>query len=159
MSRLLQNTKNLALLTETLEPKEKIYVQSRVQGSLPVVAARVAGYANPESKASQLEQSTRVRSAIEYSIRVESNKIAITRDDCLAGLMDAVNMSATAAELTSAWKEIAKMQGYYAPTEQNVNVTKREMVAKLDDSKLMEMAAIDGDYELVDFDDPVAATA
>lgn len=152
MSLVLTNVKNAALLNESLEAKEKLYVQARVQGSLPVAAARVAGYASPESRASQLESSTRIRAAIEYAIRVDAAKVNITREDCIRGFLDAASMSSTAAEYTAAWKEITKMHGYYAPTETNINVTKREAISTKSDDELLEMAAIDADYEIVEFE-------
>jgi hypothetical protein len=92
-------------------------------------------------------------------VRVEARKLSITREDVLAGLMDAVNMAATSAELTGAWREIGKVIGAYAPTE--VKVSKRisvvrEQVAQMTDEELAKLGAIEGEYEVLDFEEAEA---
>lgn len=150
---ILSDTKAHHYLVSGLEPKQRIYVDARAQGTPPVASARIAGFADPEAKAMVLEQDLTIRSAIEYTVRIASHKLQLTKNDVINGMLDAVRLASTAAEVTGAWREIGKLIGAYEPVrvETNVNVTiTREKIAQLSDEELAKMAAIDGEFVVLE---------
>lgn len=153
----LQDQKSLALALQTLNAKERQYVELRLQGALPNAAARGAGLEPAHQHAERLEKDERVRAVVEYSLRVKSHQMQITREDVLAGLMDATRMASTATELTGAWREIGKIIGAYEPTKIDVNVTKREQLETVSDEELAQLAAIEGEYQVLTFDENYSA--
>ena len=144
---------SLQHLLESLNPKERLYVQARAQGSVPAAAARVAGYVDPDTKAGELEQNTMVRTAIEYVLRVQAHEQVFTKRDVVNGIHDAIHVAGTAGEKISGWKEIGKIEGHYAPTKVKVEGEIRhtkEAVQKLSDEELAQMAAIEGEFVRLD---------
>lgn len=148
--------KSLHYLLESLAPKERLYVEARVRGSVPVVAARLAGYADPDEAARELESREMVRAAVEYGIRVAAYELKITRDDVVNGLLDAIRSASTAGEQIAGWKEIGKLLGHYAPTKSEVSVEHKagkEAVKKLSDEQLAKMAAVDAEFVRLEDDE------
>jgi phage terminase small subunit len=150
------DAKSLAFLLEALDSKQRLYVDARVHGSVPQQAARVAGYADPDAAAARLEKDSTVLMAVEVSLRMSVRKHAVTKEDVIAGLMDALRISTTATEQIAAWREIGKIVGAYEPTVININkiVThKQEQLRQLPDTELAKLAggAIDAEYEVLDF--------
>lgn len=151
----LRATKSRALAIENLSTQEVAYVESRLVGNPPVVAARIAGMDDPAEDSVRLEKDLRVRAAIEASVKLNVYERQLTRDDVLAGFMDAVNMSQTATELVAAWREIGKVIGAYEPQKIELTARNKEQLQELNDSDLAKIAAIEGEYSLVDFDEDV----
>lgn len=151
-----QREKSFAL--DTLTQGERQYVEARVHGSAPVVAARMAGFEDPDQRALALERDARVKQAIESTLKVATLEKSLTREDVLAGLMDATSMAATATELVAAWREIGKVIGAYEPQKVDLTITTRQQMEQMDDAELMKAAAIEGEYELVEFKDEEQST-
>lgn len=126
-------------------------MESIVQGSTPVAAARIAGYKDPSSMARSLEKDERIRLAVEYTLRNQLHELEFTREDVLRGFYDAIRMASSAAEMIAGWREIAKIQGLYAPQRMEIDVTHREALARMSDSELAQAAAIDAEF--VELDD------
>ena len=152
MSVVVSDRANLHYLEQLLEPKERLYVESRAQGSPPEAAARVAGYKDAAAKAQQLEADDKVITALQYYLRVQRHAEEYTRQDVANGIRDAIDVASTANEMISGWKEIGKLYGHYAPEKREVT-HKKAPVEQLTDEELAEMAAIDGEYEVLDFED------
>lgn len=153
----LGDRKSHAFLMASLDTKQKLYVESRVLGSVPVVAARVAGYRNPDKKVVELENEPQIRMAVELSVRLKARETEITRDDVVGWMMDALRNSVTATEQLNAAKEIGKLLGHYEPTRVDINKTvtlKQEQLRSMDDADLLRIAkdTIDGNYEILDFE-------
>lgn len=138
---------------DTLTSKEVLYVEGRLAGSPPTVAARMAGMSDPFEDGARMEKDLRIRDAMEATIKLATAERQLTRDDVLAGLMDAVHMSATATELVAAWREIGKVIGAYEPTRVDLNITNQRQLQELDDAQLAKVAAIEGEYTVLDFAD------
>lgn len=138
--------------SQGLSTKEVLYCDNRLSGSPPAVAARMAGLPNPDEESKRLEKSATVRKYMEASIQVETHNRGITRDDVLAGLMDATNMASTATELVAAWREIGKIIGAYEPKKVDVNITDTRQLQEQSDEDLARLAAIDGEYQVLDFE-------
>lgn len=156
-SPIIRQAKRKDTALEQLSSGEVTYVESRLMGNPPVVAARMAGLRNPENEAKRLEKDVRVRDALEASVKMNVYERKLTRDDVLAGLMDAVNMASTATELVSAWREVGKVIGAYEPQKVDVTHRNQEQMREMSDNELAELAAIEGEYELVEFSEPSAS--
>ena len=128
-------------------------MECRIAGNPPVVAARLAGFREPRREAVAMEKNLAVKDAIEYTLKERTYQRTLTRNDVLAGLMDAVNMAQTATEMVAAWREIGKVIGAYEPTKLDVQITKPEQLRELNDRELLELSAIEG--ELVDFNESI----
>lgn len=148
----LQAAKDLALSTEILSNQESQYVAARMMGNPPVVAARVVGYPDPIERSMELETDLRIKDAMLNAGKLKSYERRLTRDDVLAGFMDAVRMSSTATELVGAWREIGRVIGAYEPRKIDITVTHQEQLQEMDDKALAQLAAIDGEYEVLDFE-------
>lgn len=141
--------KSLRVVLDSLAPKQQLYVSARVQGSMPVVAARLAGYVNPDEAAAELEQDAIVRTAIEYMIRADAHSRKVTRQDVVNGIKDAINIAGTAGEQIAGWREIARIEGHYAPTKVQVGGEVKhiqEQVAGMTDAELAKAAAEDVEF-------------
>lgn len=144
-----QRSKSAAL--STLSEAEQTYVEARINGSAPVVAARIAGMDPPDERAMALERDERVKQAVAAAVKVATLEKTLTREDVLAGLMDAVNMAATATEMVAAWREVGKVIGAYEPQKIDMTITTRQQMEQMDDDDLLRAAAIEGEFELVEF--------
>ena len=153
LTKPLADAKSYNYLMAALEPRQRTYVDARCQGSVPVVAARIAGYADPDAMAETLEKDLTVRTALEYAIRKLAHEVNVTRNDVVNMMQDAFRVAATSGEMTAAAREIGKIIGAYAPVEihtrSDVRIT-QEKIQGMSDEELARMAAIDGTAERVD---------
>lgn len=152
-SPVLYDQKALHLALETLSAKEKVYVDLRLQGALPNAAARAAGLEPASERAEKLERDPRILAAMEYTVKVQAHRVRLTRDDVVAGLLEATRMAATATELVAAWREIGKIIGAYEPLKIDISTGSRTQLEALPDEELARLAAIEGEFEVLDFDD------
>lgn len=138
---------DLATARDALSRQERLYVQSRLEGSAPAVAARIAGIEDHRC----LESAPRIRNALQSAARVARHARRIQREDVVAGFLDAVHMSATATELVNAWREIGRICGLYEPVRIDLNITKQQDFAQMSDAELLELT--EGDYQVLDFEE------
>lgn len=143
---------------DMLEPRQRKYVEARLNGLEPRAAARSAGYS--ASYAGNLVYSTLERNPVIKVILRESGRAALknlclTRESVLHGLMDAVDTSATATELTNAWREIGRVIGAYEPEKIQIDVN-NIAPDELRTMPLHELAALadmqgvfDGEFRIV----------
>lgn len=151
--------KSHAFLMEALSPQQRIYVESRALGSVPVVAARVAGFPDPDYTALEIERDPTVRLAVEAAIRMRAHQTRVTRLDVENGLLDAVRMAENSTELRAAWRELGLLGGHYDQTKK-VEVEVKQSSEQLQkqmksapDGELARMAVIEGEYEILDFEE------
>ncbi len=152
MSKILSDMRSYEYLLKGLgNGKKRKYVELRTKGALPLPAARQAGFPDPLKAAERMEKDLEVRTAIEYGVRVSAHEARVTRDDVIAGLKDAVAMATTASEMVQAWREIGKLIGAYEPTRIELSgQIDHNTVTELPDEKLLELAAIDGEFLVLD---------
>lgn len=160
----LGDRKSHAFLMAALDSKQRMYIEARTLGSVPVAAARMAGYKKPDETALELERDTTVRTALEISIRLKAREHQVTRDDVLGMLQDAYRNAVTATEMVNAAKEIGRLLGHYEPQKIDIQKTvtlKQEQLKSLSDEDLLRLTkdAIDGDFELLDFEPEPAYAA
>jgi len=144
-------------VTGELTPKQRLYVEARALGSVPVVAARIAGFKKADMAAVELEADSMVRQALDMQVRVKARERAITREVVLDWMMDAMRNASTSSEQLAAAREIGKMLGFYEPAKVQVNTTievrKQELMTKSAD-ELLALAgdSIEGQFRLLDFE-------
>ena len=110
-------SKNLAKSLLKLRPKERIYVQSRLEGLTQVASAAAAGYANPKQNAHRLEKQENIQKAMVEAMDEIAEEVGFTRKEAHDMLMSAYQNAATAAEQISAVKEMINLHGLAAPKQ------------------------------------------
>ena len=129
-----------------LTPKQRLYLDNRVQGMSVKMAASAAGYNADSSRVyKDLEKHPRIASLLTSATKSAFNDIVITRGEVLQGFMDAVTAAQSSTELVMAWREIGKVIGAYSP-EVKINITAditAEKVRNMDDEALLEMAEME----------------
>lgn len=132
---------------DALSENQRTYVELRVQGKSPEEAYRALGLYDKKSiQVDRYEDHPKIRLAIAEINRKAVKDLAITRNDVLEGLMDAVRASATSAELTAAWREIGRIIGAYEPIKVAVehDVYTPESLRELTDAQLAQVASLQG---------------
>ncbi len=159
----LTDRKSHAFLMAALDQKQKLYVEARMLGSVPVVAARMAGYKSPDESALELERDPTVRMAVEVSVRMQAREAKVTREDVLGWMQDAMRNATSSTEQLNAAKEIARLLNFYEPVRVDINKTvtmRQEQLRSLSDEELLKLSrdTVDGEYQLLDFQpEPVNA--
>ena len=132
---------------------QKRYVEARLQGLTAAAAERAAGICKTNTST---EKNPKIRAAIRYLIRESTASVEeLTKSDVMTGMMDAVNSSATAAELVMAWREIGKLIGAYEPEKRILEIRDytQDELRSVPDKDLLKLAggkmqgAVDADFE------------
>lgn len=145
----LQLAKDNATYISGLNHRERLYAEARMLGSPPVAAATIAGCMNPNVEADALEANPLIRNLLCNQVRSNMLSRKLSKEDVLAGFMDAVHASSNSMELVAAWREIGKVLGVYAPEKVDVSDARRDDLRRLPDKELLSL--IEADYEVVDF--------
>lgn len=132
-----------------LTAKQRSYVEHRAAGKSPRDAIKLVC---PDRSVStheltrDWEELPKVRAALAAINREALQKMVVTREDVIAGLMDATRAAATATELVMAWREIGKIIGAYEPVKLVVehDVYTPETLATLTDAQLAQIAGLEG---------------
>lgn len=119
-----------------LTDQQRLYVDGRLAGLTPYASCKAAGYSGPESSAYRLERTPKVADAMAAASQVARVQLDMGKDDVLAGLMEALNASANATEMTNVWKEIGKIIGVYQPMKLEVT----HDIGEMTQDKLMTLS-------------------
>lgn len=143
MAKVLQMPK-----AEELNDQQRSYVNLLASGMNKTAAAAGAGYKNPGIRGCELYATPHVRAAIEEARKVTAQRNLVTRDQVVQGFLDAVRAAANSLELVAAWREIAKLFGYYEPEKIEKKITliaerRIEDLRQLPDNELAELLGID----------------
>jgi hypothetical protein len=152
---------------DMLDPRQRQYVALRLEGRAPRDAALSAGYSDDYARNhayNLLERHPVIKVILRETGRAALKNLCLTREHVLHGLMDAVDTSATATELTNAWREIGKVIGAYEP--QKVQIDINDVTPdELRTMPLVELAALadmqgifDGEFRVVNDDADEAAS-
>lgn len=136
-------TSPLHYLTE----QQKIFVNAIIKGKAPNIAARMAGYSQPDNQCYTIAKSPKVQAAIQYLYKKYEKAGDVSRKKVMDGMLEAIDMAklqADAGNMIAGWREIAKMCGYYAPEVKKVevNITAKRVIDKLEtlsDADLLQM--------------------
>jgi len=158
MSRELVVKRDVQTMLDACAPMQRLYAEARLHGMSPLDAAKAAGLASPSVQAHSYEKHPKIAPIIRMSDSQSLERYQLSRDDVISGFMDAVQSAGSSTELTSAWREIGKMLGHYAPETINHKVTVENMtlnkLESMSDADLAELAEMDDftlsrDHELV----------
>jgi hypothetical protein len=129
---------------EGLNTRQRAYVEHRLKGLAPKPAAAAAGFSPSyvsQQTMNHLERHPRIKVILREMGKRALKRLALTRDDVLHGLMDAVDGAATSTELTNAWREIGKVIGAYEP--EKIKISLEDMGGEdLQSMSVQELAAI-----------------
>lgn len=113
--------------------------QAAIRAGYGAAGARVAAY--------RLLTNVAVSSLIEARRQADATRLCIGRENVLAGLLEAVEMAReerNPAGMIAGLREIAKLQGYYAPTSVKVDldltgVAERSRLEAMTDAELLAL--------------------
>ena len=111
-----------------LSPKHQAFVTEYVLSNNGAKSAVAAGYSARSAPvtASRLLRKANVQLALRARHQEIETQLQITRQGVLDGLQEAVELARAQANPTAligAWREIAKMCGYYAPERKHVELS------------------------------------
>jgi hypothetical protein len=109
-----------------LTDQQRLFVDQIIKGKAPGVAARIAGYANPEIQGHAIVKSPKVQAAIKYLYKKHEKASDMTRKKVMDGMLEAIDMArmqADAGVMVSGWREIGRMCGYYAPEVKKIDIS------------------------------------
>ena len=133
-----------------LSPRHQAFCNEYVLSKNGAKSAVAAGYSARSAPvtASRLLRKANVQSALRARRQEIETQLQITRQGVLDGLGEAVEMARAQSNPTAligAWREIAKMCGYYAPERKHVELSARgertmRQLEVLSDEELLAMA-------------------
>jgi len=146
---------------QQLDPREKIFAEHIANGARQAVAARAAGFKQPEKLAYRVLKRPHVARAVKY-IAEQNRKVSqMDRKKVMEGFLEAIEMAkiqGDASTMVTGWREVGRMCGLYEPEKKtlDVNITAKRMIDKMETmstEELLEMAAeqdaIDAEYSEV----------
>lgn len=132
-----------------LSPKQARFVTEYLVDCNGSRAAVAAGYGRAGSRvaAHRLLTYANVRAEIEARQGVDARRLQIERQDVIKGLLEAVQVAKErqeSAAMVSAWRELGRLMGYYAPERRQIEVSTTagaEMgrLDRLSDAELVSM--------------------
>ena len=150
-------SQNLASSLKSLNPKERVYVESRLAGLSQIASAAAAGYAHPRTRGNELEKKEHIQHAIMGAMNEIAEEVGFTRKEAHDMLMGAYQNAATAAEQIQAVKEMINLHGIAAPKTLEVKHEHSGTVSldRLETHELMKLAdmedlALDGEFTVID---------
>jgi hypothetical protein len=116
------------MIGAALSPKQAKFVAEYLVDGNGSRAALAAGYGESGRSvaAVRLLGNASVRAAIEARQGVDSQRLGLARQDVIQGLLEAVQMARERQEpaaMISAWRELGRLMGHYAPDRRQVEVT------------------------------------
>lgn len=130
-----------------LSKQQAMYVAYRERGHTKQKSAVLAGYADVDKAGYAVEKSLTVQEELEKARREVAEKTGITRDDVVAGMLEAVEMAKVMGDpqsLIRAWSEIGKIHGHYAPELKRhvhgLDKESREALKAMPDNELRRLA-------------------
>jgi len=113
-------SQSLASLLVELKPRERIFVQARLEGMTQVAAASMAGYPTPRVDGSRTDKLPHIQAAMLAAMQETAEEVGFTRKDAHDMLMEAYRNATTAAEQIQAVKEMIALHGLAAPKQLEV---------------------------------------
>lgn len=145
---------------QMLDPRERIFAEHVANGARQVVAARAAGFKQPEKLAYRVLKRPHVAKAVKYLADENRKAAQMDRKKVMAGFLDAIEIAKLQGDpgvMVAGWREVGRMCGLYEPEKKtlDVNITAKRMISKLETmttEELFELAdeaddAIDGEFQ------------
>lgn len=118
---------NFTMRNTQLSPRQARFVSQLAILGNGAAAARAAGYAPKAARitASKLLAKGNVQAALQAEEAVVAAQMGVTRQRVLDGLLEAVGTARERGEpmaMVSAWREVARVCGFYAPERVRIGV-------------------------------------
>lgn len=110
-----------------LSDKQRLYVQARLEGNTPGIAARMAGVKDPEIHWKLMEAVPVVREALRKGREISIAATGVTRETVTEMLKQAFANATTAAEQVAAARELGKLHGVYEAQKVQHDVRVQEL--------------------------------
>lgn len=135
-----------------LSPRQQSFVRAYVESGNGAAAAVRAGYSARSAKvtAARLLTKANVQAAVRSQQAQIAQRLELSRERVIAELQEAVNiarMKGDAQAMVAAWREVAKICGFYAPERKSIGISAegRESLRHLEsmsDAELLAVAAV-----------------
>ena len=99
-------------LADLKDPRELAYVNARVGGMKPMLAARAAGWTNDKGAGTRCERNPRIRAAMDAHYENVRAAIHVTHEEITQMLLDALPMVESATEQVGVAMALNKHMGY-----------------------------------------------
>lgn len=130
---------------DNLNPMQRAFIDEWAKGETIASAAKRAGYAAPSNMYTLMEFNPSFRALASAARAKNAESLNMTRERVMQGLLEAADMAKLMAEpasMVSAWREIGKMCGFYAPVEHKFRVEGNVTIDKMNrltDAELLEL--------------------
>lgn len=111
---------------QKLAPKQRQFIDNFMSGMTQTQAARQAGYKFPDVEAHRLMRIPEIAEIIKAEREKYEEKIDMSRQKVMDGLMETITIAKSTGEpmaMVGAWREIARICGYYAPEQKRVEIS------------------------------------
>lgn len=150
-------SQNLASSLAKLNPKERIYVESRLAGLTQIASASAAGYAQPRARGTELEKKPQIQAALMQAMTEIAEEVGFSRKEAHDMLLAAYMNAATAGEQIAAVKEMIALHGIAQPKTLKVEHEHKGTVSleRMETHELMKLAdmedlVLDGEFTVLD---------
>ena len=150
-------TNPASLPHKTLNPKERIFVDSRLAGLSMTASASAAGWANPGKKGTDVNKRPHIQAALMKAMDETSKEVGFSRREAHEMLMQAYMNAATAAEQIQAVKEMISLHGIAEAKKIEVKHAHTGTVSleRMETQELLKLAdmedlAMEGEFEVID---------
>jgi hypothetical protein len=121
-----------------LDERSKKFAHHRARGVGRVQSALLAGYDGDKDNAGRVEERPEVAAEIKKLQTETAENVKVTKEMVAAGLLRAADLAQTMADpgaMVTAWRELGKMLGFYAPEVKKVekSINKADLKAALQD--------------------------
>jgi hypothetical protein len=134
-----------------LSDKQRLYVQARLEGDTPGVAARRAGVEVPNTSWRLMENNPVVAEALRKGREISIRSTGITREKVSEMLLEAYHNSTNAMEQVAAARELGKLHGLYEANKVQVEHKLAQLkheneLRALPLEELERLAALEGEF-------------
>jgi len=141
-------------ITDLPSKQARFVAEYLVDGNGAQAAVR-AGYARSGAKvqAARLLKSETVLAAVRSGQREISDRLALSRERALQGVLEAIDIARAAGDasaMIAGWREIGRLMGYYQPdkTKQvHVNIMAKRVIEQMEmmsDADLVKLVEVSG---------------
>lgn len=137
-----------------LSEQQRLFVNGIMQGMGPNVAARSAGYAQPDMHGRRMLKTEKIQAAIRYLNKKYEQKANMSRKKVMDGFLEAIDLARLSAEpgvMVQGWREIGRLCGYYAPEVKKVDISisAKRAIGKMETmstDELMKLIEVDTSF-------------
>jgi phage terminase small subunit len=136
------------MTAEIFTPKQSRFIDEFLVDANGAAAAVRAGYAPGSAKVAasrMLSKDNPVRRAIQARQATDSERLGVSRERVISGLLEAVDMAreqSNAQNMITALRELGRLMGFYAPAKVEVDVRAEAEMAQFERMSDAELLTI-----------------